>query len=235
MKTYRVLCECLGLAWRDRRSRGGHQLASGRGVLVHRPRGGGQPVDALPCQRVLVPQKHSRSAAALGWRPVGRRDRRRCLRFGYASLLGPGVLLLAAAVFAGSPYAVKAPGRWFRSVRTSSAAQLDAVARAFAYASPESTGSGCRRTCTSSPMSSYANGGEPVTSHLRDSRQRSKLIAGVAERPMYLDELARRNPSGFGAWLASGPQIAGDPMPYLTADHIDAATVDWDELTRGTG
>jgi hypothetical protein len=52
---------------------------------------------------------------------------------------------------------------------------------------------------------------------------------------MYLDELARRNPSGFGAWLASGPQIAGDPMPYLTADHIDAATVDWDELTRGTG
>ena len=58
---------------------------------------------------------------------------------GYAALLGPGVLLLAAAVLAGSPYAVHAAGRWFRSVRTPSTAQLDALARAFAYANPDST------------------------------------------------------------------------------------------------
>ena len=52
---------------------------------------------------------------------------------------------------------------------------------------------------------------------------------------MYLDELERRNASGFAAWLASGPQAAGDPLPYLTADHIDVQAVDWDELTRGHG
>ena len=55
---------------------------------------------------------------------------------GYASLLGAGVVLLAAAVLAGSPYAVKASSRWLRSVRRPSAAQLDAVVHAFAYASP---------------------------------------------------------------------------------------------------
>ena len=52
---------------------------------------------------------------------------------------------------------------------------------------------------------------------------------------MYLDELERRNASGFAAWLASGPEAAEDPLPYLTRDHIDTPAVDWDELTRRQG
>jgi hypothetical protein len=36
---------------------------------------------------------------------------------GFASLLGPGVLLLGVVVLAGSPHAVKVCGRWLRSVR----------------------------------------------------------------------------------------------------------------------
>ncbi|MEP6814584.1 MAG: hypothetical protein ABI873_03410 [Marmoricola sp.] len=56
---------------------------------------------------------------------------------GYASFLGPGVVLLTAAVLAGSPSAVQTVGRWVRSVGSPSTAQLDAVARALAYASPE--------------------------------------------------------------------------------------------------
>jgi MFS family permease len=153
---------------------------------------------------------------------------------GIASLLGPGVLLLAAVVLAGSPYAVKVSGRWLRSLRTPSTAQLDAVARAFAYASPE-----------------YAQFRAPVrdltdeqrckrwrASYRASQRQQSsavKLIAGVAERQMYLEELERRNSSGFAAWLAAGAEAAEDPLPYLNGDRVDAPAVDWDELTRGQG
>ncbi|MEP6814583.1 MAG: hypothetical protein ABI873_03405 [Marmoricola sp.] len=62
-----------------------------------------------------------------------------------------------------------------------------------------------------------------------------KLIAAVAERQMYLDELERRNGVGFSAWLAAGPKAAEDPLPYLIGDRVDAPAVDWDELTRGSG
>jgi hypothetical protein len=153
---------------------------------------------------------------------------------GYASLLGPGVLLLAAAVLASSPYAVETSRRWLRSVRTPSAAQLDAVARAFAYASPEAArlrapelGDLTDEQLCKRWRSSYR------TSQRRSSA--AKLIAAVAERRMYLDELERRNGSGFAAWLAAGPQAAEDPLPYLTGDHVDVPAVDWDELTRGQG
>jgi hypothetical protein len=153
--------------------------------------------------------------------------------FGYASLLGPGVLLLAVAVLAGSPYAVTTFRRWLRSVRTPTAAQLDAVARAFAYANPESAQ-------FQPPPELHDLTDEQLCKRwrasYRASRRRSsavKLIAAVAERQMYLDELEHRNASGFAAWLAAGPETAENPLPYLTSDHIDAPAVDWDALTRG--
>lgn len=154
---------------------------------------------------------------------------------GFASLIGPGVLLLAAVVLAGSPYAVKAAGRWFRSLRTPSTAQLDAVARAFAYASPESTQFRAPelRDLTDEQLCKRWR-----ASYRASHRQQSsavKLIAAVAERQMYLEELERRNSSGFAAWLAAGPQAAEDPLPYLNGDRVDAPAVDWDELTRGQG
>ena len=154
---------------------------------------------------------------------------------GYASLLGPGVLLLATVVLAGSPYALKACGRWFRSVRTPSPAQLDAVARAFAYASPEFVqfrAPGLRDLTDEQLCKRWR------TSYRASQRQQSstvKLIAAVAERQMFLDELERRNSVGFAAWLAAGPEAAEDPLPYLTGDPVDAPVVDWDELTRGQG
>jgi hypothetical protein len=154
---------------------------------------------------------------------------------GYASLLGPGVLLLAAVVLAGSPYAVNASGRWLRSVRTPSTAQLDAVARAFAYASPESAHFRAPelRDLTDEQLCKRWR-----ASYRASPRQQSsavKLIAAVAERRLYLDELERRNSGGFAAWLAAGPEAAEDPLPYLTGDRVDAPAVDWDELTRGQG
>jgi hypothetical protein len=154
---------------------------------------------------------------------------------GYASLLGPGVFLLAAVVLAGSPYAVKAAGRWLRSVRTPWAAQLDAVARAFAYVSPESAHFRAPelRDFTDEQLCKRWR-----TSYRASPRQQSsavKLIVAVAERQMYLDELERRNSVGFAAWLAAGPDAAEDPLPHLNGDRVDAPAVDWDELTRGQG
>jgi hypothetical protein len=35
-------------------------------------------------------------------------------------------------------------------------------------------------------------------------------------RCTYLDELQRRDPDGFAAWIASGARAASDPMRYLT-------------------
>jgi hypothetical protein len=151
---------------------------------------------------------------------------------GYASLLGPGVLLLAAAVLAGSPYAVRASSRWFRAVRTPSAAQLDALARSFDYANPESAHPQLRDLTDEQLCKRWR------ASYRASQRQQSsavKLIAAVAERQMYLDELERRNSGGFAAWLAAGPQAAEDPLPYLNGDRVDAPAVDWDELTRGQG
>jgi hypothetical protein len=154
---------------------------------------------------------------------------------GYASLLGPGALLLTTAVLAGSPYAVKASSRWIRSVRTPSATQLDAVARAFAYANPDYVEFGRPelRNLTDEQLCRRWR-----TSYRASQRQQSsavKLIAAVAERQMYLDELERRSSSGFAAWLAAGPEAAEDPLPYLNGDRVDAPVVDWDELTRGQG
>lgn len=37
----------------------------------------------------------------------------------------------------------------------------------------------------------------------------------VSTRRQYLDELERRDPSGFAGWLRLGARCAGDPTPYL--------------------
>jgi hypothetical protein len=41
----------------------------------------------------------------------------------------------------------------------------------------------------------------------------------VQRRQELLDELDRRNPHGFEAWLASGARAAGDPTRYITSAH----------------
>lgn len=152
---------------------------------------------------------------------------------GYATLLGPGVLLLAAATLASSPYVVTICRRWLESVRTPSAAQMDAVARALAHASPDSA-----QFLPPPELRDLSN--EQLCRRWRASyragRRRSsapQLMAAVAERQMYLNELEQRNATGFAAWLAAGPEAADNPLPYLTGNHVAAPALDWDELTRG--
>jgi hypothetical protein len=42
-----------------------------------------------------------------------------------------------------------------------------------------------------------------------------ELEGVVEQRRRCLDELERRSPDGFAAWIASGAQPGGDPSPFL--------------------
>jgi hypothetical protein len=152
---------------------------------------------------------------------------------GYAVLLGAGVVLLVILVLASSPYAVGTYGRWLRAVPTPSVAQLDAMARALGEASPEYlTFQGSSRTdaLTDEELCQSWRASYTVLQHQHSAAQ---MAATVAERQTYLDELERRNPRGFAAWLASGARAPGNPLPYLTRGRADQSAINWDELTRG--
>jgi hypothetical protein len=45
----------------------------------------------------------------------------------------------------------------------------------------------------------------------------------VRQRERFLDELSRRSPQGFAAWLTSGARAAGNPLPYLGDQRRKAA------------
>jgi hypothetical protein len=152
---------------------------------------------------------------------------------GFAVLLGAGVFLLVLFLLISSPYAVGAYCRWLNSVPTPSQAQINALARALAYASPEyipalpPTDLGMltdEQLCRSWRSSFFA---------LQERASSTSMLEDVAERQRYLDEFDRRNPRGFAAWMASGARAPGNPLPYLTRDPTDPPVVNWDALTRG--
>ena len=65
-------------------------------------------------------------------------------------------------------------------------------------------------------MNSCVRPGAPATASLEATASRRKFMRIVEERGGYLDELERRNPAAFAAWLASGATAAGNPLPYLS-------------------
>jgi len=155
-----------------------------------------------------------------------------CAFLGFAVLLGAGVFLLVLFVVVSSPYAVSAYSRWLSPAPTPPAAQLDALASAFAYESPEYV-----------PFQSPSELGELTDEQLCQAWRASYMalqrslaaqtIATVEERQRYLDEFERRNAGGFTAWLASGARAPGNPLPYLIGGRVDHPTLNWDELIRG--
>lgn len=44
-------------------------------------------------------------------------------------------------------------------------------------------------------------------------------VAVIDTRRWLLDELERRDPDGFGRWMATEPRAGSDPRRYLTVDH----------------
>jgi len=126
-------------------------------------------------------------------------------------------------------------GRLLRSILASSAAQLTSWSTAMAYAGP--TYVACRQ-----PRQMCELTDEQLCSEWRASyvamqgpvslRQLARM---VVQRQRYLDELERRNPDGFSAWLASGAWASSTPLPYLSETRRNAPTIDWNELIREQG
>jgi hypothetical protein len=55
----------------------------------------------------------------------------------------------------------------------------------------------------------------------------------VEERARYLDELERRHPAAFRAWLTADATASGNPLPYLSLANTDPPAINWDELVDG--
>lgn len=154
---------------------------------------------------------------------------------GLTGILGPASLLLALAVAVASPWAVRTLGSRLRSMSRPSADQFDVVVRSLACGAagfmpvgpvspqlPETDEELCEHWCANYRAMSVT----------RSSR---KLMRLAEERGRQLDEMERRNPAGFAAWLASGATAADNPLPYLSLAHIEDAAIDWDEFIEGQG
>ena len=151
---------------------------------------------------------------------------------GFVVLLGAGVCFLAVLVLAGSPPAAGAYIRWLRSTPAPSAAQLDTVARALAYTSPDCVPflppTGLDRLTDEQLCQAW----RASYTTLQQQSSANHKMATVAERQEYLDEFERRTPRGFASRLASGSLAPDDPLGYLTRSRVDPPAINWDELTR---
>jgi hypothetical protein len=152
---------------------------------------------------------------------------------GLVVLLGAGVFLLALLVLVSSPYVVGTFTRWLSSVPKPSAAQLNALARPFAYVSPEYVPFQLRSELGELTDEQLCHGWRASYVALQQRLSPVQVNAIVEERRSYLDELERRNANGFAAWLASGARAAGNPLPYLVGSRVAHPTINWDELIRG--
>lgn len=153
----------------------------------------------------------------------------------FAALLGQRVGLLAFIVLVSSPPAVRAYGRWLRSVPTPSEAQLDAIARGFANVGVGYVGIQPEPEPRELTDDELSQRWRASCLTLRRRPTTAQVIRSVEQRQIYLDEFERRYPGAFLAWLISG---AGT-LDYLTPSAVrgpdDHARINWDELTRGGG
>ncbi|GAB2651679.1 hypothetical protein [Kribbella swartbergensis] len=72
-------------------------------------------------------------------------------------------------------------------------------------------------------------------SALQRANSPAERLLVVEERCRYLDELARRNPPGVAAWLASGARAAGNPARFVLGDVASGRPpINWDALIQET-
>ena len=147
-----------------------------------------------------------------------------CSFIGFASLLGPGVFVLAVLVLASSPFAVRAYGRWLGVAQRSRC--VETLARACAYAHPHYVSRPQMDLSTLTDEQLCYRWRVSYLTLLHSSA--GQMTETVVERQRYLDEFERRNRSGFAVWLASGPLASANPMPYL----VGVPAINWDDLTR---
>jgi hypothetical protein len=68
---------------------------------------------------------------------------------------------------------------------------------------------------------------------LRAAPSRRKTLQLVERRAAYLDELERRYPAAFAAWLTSGAAAFESPITYLHKAYGEPPAINWDELVGG--
>jgi hypothetical protein len=155
---------------------------------------------------------------------------------GYSSLFGGWVLLLAAAVMAGSPRVAQVLARCLRSLGRPSAAPFGPLASALAFAPSGFVHFAAVQVRPLGELSGLSD--EQLCKRWRVSCKEVQLygvqgLDAVDERQLCLDEIERRNAGALAGWLASGPSAWGDPLPYLTGERVGPPTINWDELTPG--
>ena len=149
---------------------------------------------------------------------------------GFALFLGAGVWLLALGVLITSPYVIGTCVRWIGSAPTPSTTQLQAAVTALAYASPGFVPIDPLldlRLLTDDQLQRRWSDSWREPSAARTGAQQ---LHAAWERQDLLDEMERRNPEGFVAWLFSHDQAFGGLPPRLDQAHAASCPIDWDAL-----
>jgi hypothetical protein len=170
---------------------------------------------------------------------------------GYTVLLGGGVLLAVLAVLLTAPPVLGTYLRWLRATPLPSSAQMDRFTQALASTVPEYTALAPPQPSAPSdpPPDSPTNASPTEVQQLTDEqlckRWRASYLAvqqpqatdqmmrSLRQRQLCLDELQRRNEVGFDRWLASNPQAAGNPLPYIRGQRKGRCSINWDDLNSG--
>jgi hypothetical protein len=149
---------------------------------------------------------------------------------GLADTLGVTGLAFAAAVLASAPPVVEAVRRRLLPAAPTGRDGTDPLETAAGPADPGQDGPGHRGHRPAEPEPSQVNA--PALAELDDAGlclawRRSFVALQRAATPTcradivvlrvrLLDEMERRNPSGFALWLASGARAASDPTRYIS-------------------
>jgi hypothetical protein len=152
---------------------------------------------------------------------------------GLSVALGSKVLLVGLCLLVGSPHCVRRYHAWLRSAPRPSTPDVQAIATALCWASPAYVPLAPAVDLRMLPQADLRQRWYDSCRELSRAGSPSRLEAAALDRADILDELERRDPAGFAAWLSSSASLRADGLPQDTGACAGADTVDWDALTRG--
>lgn len=152
---------------------------------------------------------------------------------GLVALIGPAAVLLAAVVTAASPGALDAGRRMLRSVRRTTAAELDDIGRSLAASTPTYVPFERPTDLRLFTLAQIHDAWRDCEASVSGPSSARVIRRAMEERLLYLEELERRQPGLLSAWLAGAAGTEGGPFALTTAAAPDAATIDWDGLIGG--